>query len=103
MNDKKVLIRNQLKIVEKTLKGHGFTQEEIDEINGRYNKEKYKTFRNFLLRDGGSERERLLADIYYATEIKNLERVNDFFDTKTNLDRIDGDLLKILNILGLIE
>lgn len=103
MKDKKTLVKNQYKILERVLKGHEFKQEELDDIYGRYDKKEYNTFIAFLSRDGSSEREKLLADIYYATEINNLERVNNFIDRKIGLENADKGLIKILTVLGIIE
>lgn len=75
----------------------------MDNIYGKYDKKEYDSFKTFLLREGGSERERLLGDIYHATEIKNLERVDAFLDRKINLKNADEDLIKILNTLGIIK
>ncbi len=99
-NDRKTLMKNSPKIMNKLLKGYGFTQKEIGDINSRYSTRiEYKRTVDCLQK--GSYREQLLADIYFAVEIDNLERVNDIMCG--NVERLTDKDVHIMKILGLLE
>lgn len=89
-NDRKILMKNSTKIKNKLLKGYGFTPKEIDNIILRYGKQtEYKKIEDFLR--NGSDRERLLADIYFAVEIDIMSgNVERFTDKDTHLMKILG-------------
>jgi hypothetical protein len=100
LNDRKILEKNASKIMKKLLEGYRFTPEEINDINSRYNKQtEYKKIVDWLR--NGSEREKLLADLYFVTEIDNLERANDIMGG--NVDRLTEDDIRLMKILGLFE
>lgn len=84
----------------KLLEEYGFTQEEMIDINSRYDAQtEYKKIVDWLQK--GSNRERLLADIYFAVEIDNLERVNDIMSG--NIERFTDKDMRLMKILGLSE
>jgi hypothetical protein len=100
LNDRKVLEKNAHKILNKLLEGYEFSSEEIDDINSRYNAQtEYKKMVDWLR--NGSEREKLLADLYFATEIDNLERCNDIMSG--NVEKITDQDMIIMRILGFSE
>ena len=101
-SDIKILRINKPKILKNVLEGYNFTQKEIDEINEKYGqeKDKYNNIIEYLRREGSSGRECLLSDIYEATEIENLIKINDFFDLKKNPDE---ELMRMLKTLRIIE
>ncbi len=99
-NDRKILEKNAPKIMNNILKWHKFTVEEINDINSRYDAQtEYKKIVDWLRT--GSDREKLLADLYFACEIENLERVNDIMSG--NVERFTDKDMYILKILGLSE
>lgn len=99
-SDRKVLMKNSHKIMNKLLKGYGFTPKEIDDINSRYHEQtEYNRIMDWLQK--GSDRECLLADIYFVVEIDNLERVNDIMNG--NVERLTDKDMHIMKILGLSE
>ena len=96
-NDRKVLEKNAQKIMSKLLEGYGFTREEVDDINSRYDRQtEYKKIVDWLR--SGSEREKLLADLYFATEIDNLERFNNIM--AGNVEKLTDQDLSLMRILG---
>ena len=98
--DRKILMKNSIKIKNKLLEGYGFTPKEIDDLNSRYNKQsEYKKIEDWLRT--GSDREKLLADIYFAIEIDNLERINDIMSG--NVETITDTDIQLMKILGLSE
>ena len=100
LNDRRILEKNAPKIMSKLLEGHGFTKEEIDDINSRYNDQKeYKKIVDWLRQ--GSGRERLLADLYFATEIDNLERINNIMGG--NVEKFTDQDMHLMEILGIFE
>lgn len=100
LKDRKILEKNASKIMSKLLKGHGFTPEEIYNINSRYSEQtEYKKIVDWLR--NGSEREKLLADLYFATEIDNLERVNNII--AQNVKRLTEEDIRLMKILGMFE
>lgn len=100
LNDRKILEKNAIKIMSKLLKAHGFTSEEIDDINSRYDGQtEYKKIVDWLR--NGTEREKLLADLYFATEIDNLERVNNIMTG--NVEKLSDQDLSLMRILGFAE
>lgn len=99
-NDRKILMKNIPKIKNKLLKGYGFAPKEIGDINSRFNKQsEYKKIEDWLR--NGSDRERLLADIYFAVEIDNLERVNSIMSG--NIETLTNEDIHLMKILGLSE
>jgi hypothetical protein len=100
LRDRKILEKNIFKIMSKLLDAYGFTKEEVDDINSRYDEQtEYKKIVDWLRQ--GSDRERLLADLYFTTEIDNLERVNDIM--KGNVERITEEDNRLMKILGFSE
>lgn len=98
LNDRKILEKNASNIMNNLLKGYGFTKDEVDDINSRYNEQtEYKKMVDWLQQ--GSDRERLLADLYFATEIDNLERVNDIM--ALNVEKLTEKDMRLMKILGL--
>jgi hypothetical protein len=97
LNDRKILEKNAPEIMIKLLDGYGFTKEEIDNINSRYSRQtEYKKIVDWLR--NGSEREKLLADLYFATEIDNLERFNSIL--AGNVEKLTDQDLSLMRILG---
>ena len=100
LNDRKILKKNAPKIMIKLLDGYGFTKEDIYDINSRYDAQtEYKKIVDWLR--NGSEREKLLADLYFATEIDNLERFNSIM--AGNIEKITDRDITIMRILGFSE
>lgn len=100
LNDRKILEKNAPKIMANLLEGYGFTREEIDDINSRYDMQtEYKKIVDWLR--NGSEREKLLADLYFATEIDNLERFNNIM--AGNIEKLTDQDLSLMRILGFSE
>jgi hypothetical protein len=100
LKDRKILEKNAPKIMSKLLEGYSFTKEEIDDINSRYSEQtEYKKIVDWLR--NGSEREKLLADLYFATEIDNLERVNNIL--ALNVKRVTEEDTRLMKILGVLE
>ena len=100
LKDRKILEKNASKIMSKLLKGYGFTPEEMNNINSRYSEQtEYKKIVDWLR--NGSEREKLLADLYFATEIDNLERVNNII--AQNVKRLTEEDIRLMKILGMFE
>jgi hypothetical protein len=100
LNDRKILEKNAPKIMLKLLEGYGFTREEINDINTRYDEQmEYKKIVDWLR--SGSEREKLLADLYFATEIDNLERFNNIM--AGNIEKLTDQDLSLMRILGFSE
>lgn len=98
-NDRKILMKNSPKIKSKLLKGYGFTQNELNDINSRYAIQTgYNKIEDWLR--NGSDREKLLAEIYFAVEIDNLERINDIMGG--NVARLTDKDVHIMKILGLL-
>ena len=60
---------------------------------------KYKKIVDWLR--NGSEREKLLADLYFATEIDNLERFNNIMTG--NVEKLTDQDLSLMRILGFSE
>lgn len=102
-SDIKMLRRDKPKILKNVLEGYNFTKKEIDEINKKYDqeKDKYNDIIEYLRREGSSGRECLLSDIYEATEIENLIKINDFFGLK--IKNPDEELMGMLKTLRIIE
>jgi hypothetical protein len=102
-SDIKTLRKNQPKILKNVLEGYNFSPKEINQINDNYlkTKDKYVNIKDYLSRPESSGRECLLYDIYEATEIESLIKVNDFLGLK--IKNPDEELLRTLNILGIIQ
>ncbi len=99
-DDRKVLEINSPKIMSALLEYHGYTPEEINDINSRfYIQREYEKIVDWLRQ--GTARERKLADLYFATEIDNLERVNNIMNG--NVEGFTEKDLHILKILGLFK
>lgn len=96
-------MRNKPKILKNVLEGYNFSQKEIDDINKKYDqeKDKYSNTIEYLRREGSSGRECLLSDIYEATEIENLIKINDFFALR--IKDPDEELMRMLKTLKIIE
>jgi hypothetical protein len=97
-DDRKVLEKNCSNIMSALLGHYGYRKEEIDDINLRYHAQtEYKRIVDWL--EQGSAKERVLADLYFATEIDNLERVNHIMNGKVeSFTEKDMHLLKILGL-----
>lgn len=102
-SDIKTLKKNLPKILKSILECNNFLPIEINRISDNYikEKEKYNNMRDYLRRPESSGRERLLSDIYKATEIENLIKVDDFLNLKNK--NPDEELIRILNILGIVD
>jgi len=97
-DDRKVLEKNSPKIMSALLEHYGYTPEEINDINTRYYiQTDYKKIVDWLRQ--GTARERLLADLYFVTEIDNLERVNNIMNG--NVEGLTEKDLHMMKILGL--
>lgn len=95
--DRNILEKNTISIMNELIEGYGFSQKEIDDMYSRYNAQaEYKNFVDYLQQ--GSERERLFADLYFAVEIENLERVNDIISG--NVEKLTEKDLRLMKILG---
>jgi hypothetical protein len=100
LKDRKILEKNVPKIMSKLLEGYGFTLEEMNDINSRYGEQtEYKKIVDWLR--NGSDREKLLADLYFATEVDNLERVNNII--ALNLKRVTEEDIRLMKILGIFK
>ena len=88
------------RIKTKLLKGYSFSPAEINDINSRFCAQtSYNKIEDWLRR--GSDREKLLADIYYAVESNNLERINDIMSG--NVEKLTDKDIHLIRILGLLQ
>lgn len=101
--DIQTLKKNMSKIRSYILKSYDFGPKELDDIKQNYDsyKGQYSDIKDFLRRPDSSGRECLLADIYEATELESLIRVNNFLSFE--IKNPDEELIKTMNILGIIK
>ena len=97
-DDRKNLEKNSPNIMRALLEKYGYSPEEIDDINSRfYIQTEYEKIVDWLRH--GTARERRLADLYFASEIDNLERVHDIMNG--NVEGFTEKDLHLLKIFGL--
>ncbi len=96
-DDRKVLEKNSPKIMSALLDKYGYSQEEVNDINTRfYIQTEYEKIVDWLRQ--GSARERRLADLYFVSEVDNLERVHNIMNG--NVEGFTAKDMRLLKILG---
>ena len=111
--DDMILDKHKMNIFTNVIKGHGFTQDEIDKFEDNYNEycvtnkikidckeEENDRMKVFLLKQN-DERAKLYAYISYA--VNNLAGINQFLDRKTQKKNYSDNTRLYAKILGIFD
>lgn len=103
--DSRILERNLLKITTNVSNYYGITTEEMVELRKKFNERNHDDtkyhFRDWLHREEGTDREKIISDIYRS--LFSLNMINMGFDCKVPDDKNISNITVRFSMLGLTE